>query len=59
MTVPTIFKSEVGNILKALALSGKDRSQDYHDALAAVALALGLAPAEGKVVEHRPRERRR
>ena len=59
MTMPTIFKSEVGDILRALALSGEDRSQDYLDALTAVALALGLVPPEEKIVEHRPRERDR
>ena len=51
MSLPTIFKSEVGDILVALAKAGENRSQDYYDALEAVALALGFKmPPQAKML---------
>ena len=55
MAMPTIFKSEVGDILVALSAAGAGRSQDWYDALYAVAVALGLQQRMGERIRgHEP-----
>ena len=47
MGIQTILKDEVGDVLFALNLGNLDRADEYHLALATVAMALG----QKKVVE--------
>lgn len=41
--INTILKEEVGDVLLALSLAGIEQQPEYHRALLAVAVALGLS----------------